>query len=366
MDLHGTFRDLACLMSAPTVQKKICLGMESTTPVPAVIHTDETRFRQIMHNLIGNAIKFTSQGRIDVRVRYQAFSGHTGRIKISVCDTGIGMDESTQLQLFRRFSRASRTNKEFAGSGLGLQISQDLAGVLGGRIRVKSRLGRGSLFRLSLPVIVTEETHWNSPTTIWPRVLHSQAAIKRLAHELEARSPSPLLQRPLDGMRVYLAEDGVDNQLLLSHLLRLAGAQVTVFDDGDDLLRSFADQSPATDASDSSAHCDLIVTDMLMPRMDGYEMVATLRDQGCELPIVALTANAMKGDAERCLLSGCDAYASKPIDRQQFIATCTRCLLAKRNSHNTGKPNSPNSETALRPASHSSDALPTREFPFEH
>ena len=358
MDFDKTLHDIAHLMSASTDRKKIYLRMETTTPVPAVVHTDETRFRQIMHNLLGNAIKFTGHGGVDVRVGYQAASEHTGRLKISVCDTGIGMDETARSQLFRRFARVSRTSKEFAGSGLGLQISQDLARVLGGRIRVKSRLGRGSLFRLNLPVIVTEETQWNSPTTIWPSGPHSRAAIQPTIETEGTPATPPDLQKPLDGMRVFLAEDGVDNQLLLSHLLRLAGAQVTVFDDGNTLLQSFADNSSAIDVPDSSAHCDLIVTDMLMPNMDGYEMVATLRDQGCELPIVALTANAMKGDAERCLLSGCDAYASKPIDRQQFIDTCTRCLLAKRNSHDTGKPNSPNSETALRPASHSNEAVP--------
>ena len=346
-DLRQFLHDTACLMSGPAARKSIDLCVETRTAVPAIVNIDETRFRQILNNLIGNAINYTRRGRVDVRVRYQADSARTGRIKISVCDTGIGMNPSQLAQLFRRFSRANRSGLEFSGTGLGLQISQELAGLLGGRIRVRSREGVGSLFRLTLPLKFAEEIRWAPPSTIWHGGGGPAPEFRRPADEIASSAPSPNPERPLDGMRIYLAEDGPDNQLILSHLLRLAGANVTVFDNGESLLRSFADTPPGTKATDPPAHCDLIVTDMLMPKMDGYEMVATLRDRGYALPIVALTANAMKGDEERCLLTGCDAYASKPIDRHQLIETCARCLAGKRVSN---RPSAGSLPVAVRPA----------------
>lgn len=331
VDLIQTARDIALSMSVPLSQKHVRLHVASVTTVPKLISTDDTRVRQILINLISNAIKFTVQGRVDVRIRFQRRSEATGRLKISVADSGVGMTQPQLAQLFQRFSRLKRDAKAFGGNGLGLHISQKLAGLLGGGIRVRSRLNRGSLFRVTLPVTTIDGAGWHPPTMICDGDPTSASGASGNG-EPTTQSLSNGPPQSLDGLRVYLAEDGPDTQLLLSHVLRLAGARVTVFDDGDALLRSMLESAPSKGPTPKFAKCDLIITDMLMPQMDGYEMVATLRDKGCDLPIVALTANAMKGEAERCLLSGCDAYATKPIDRHQLIATCMRCLADKRTS----------------------------------
>jgi signal transduction histidine kinase/DNA-binding response OmpR family regulator len=296
--------DVASLMRGRAIEKGLQFSVEYVGPIPKDIRTDPTRLRQILMNLCGNAIKFTKSGgvRIIGRLLNDA-KGDRSRMRFEVADTGIGLTPEQIAKLFRPFTQAdTSTTRQYGGTGLGLTISKRLAEMLGGDITVESTAGRGSSF------IVEIET--GSLADV-PMINPAQEA------ELIAASSLPdavvKSTASLDNLRVLLAEDGLDNQRLISFHLRKAGATVTVAGNG----RVALDQAQAAVKAGSPFH--VILMDMQMPELDGYSAASTLRAEGYSLPIVALTANAMEGDRERCLKSGCDDYATKPIDRVKLL-----------------------------------------------
>jgi signal transduction histidine kinase/ActR/RegA family two-component response regulator len=255
---------------------------------PEAIQTDGARLRQILSNLLQNALKFTPEGSISLRVTREA----PERVSFAVRDTGIGISAKDRERIFLPFGQADASHtRRFGGAGLGLSISQRLAHLLGGSLRVESELGHGSEFRLELPAA--------------PCAVETQPVPRRT----EAHRP----QRAATGLRVLLAEDGIDNQRLIRVLLRPADVDLVLVENGAQAL----DQVIA--ALESGQPFDVVLMDMQMPVMDGYEATRRLRELGYQGRVVALTAHAMSGDRARCLEAGCDDYLTKPIDRARLL-----------------------------------------------
>ncbi len=297
--------DVASLMQVRVDAKDLGLEIEFDGPIPATIRSDPVRLRQVLINLVGNAVKFTRRGTIRVVTRLIRQTGVSPKLEFEVIDTGIGMTPEQAKRLFQPFVQGdSSTTREFGGTGLGLTISKRLAEMLGGNITLSSVPDVGSTFAVSIETGPLDGV----PMLEDPSEAFSNTASER-RDDTQVKQPRITL-----GCRILLAEDGLDNQRLISMLLKKAGAEVAVTENG-----QLAYQA-ALGARDSGEPYDLILMDMQMPVMDGYSATRTLRQAGYVGPIVALTANAMAGDAEKCLEAGCDDYLAKPLDRATFLS----------------------------------------------
>jgi PAS domain S-box-containing protein len=295
-NLMALLAEVAGMMQPRAQQRGNSLAVEYAGEIPQTVHTDGARLRQALVNLVGNAVKFTEHGSVRIRASFLP-QWRPGRpaVKIEVIDTGIGIRRESLGQLFQPFTQVDdSTARKYGGSGLGLAISRQLADMLGGEVTVKSEFGRGSNFTLTVP------------TGDLQGVTILQSPDQALSEPAEMAVPST--GTSLQGVRILLAEDGFDSRQLIGIMLRNAGAQVEVAENG----RQAVDQAQA----DSF---DMILMDMNMPVMDGYEAARLLRSQGYERPILALTANAMAEDAARCLQAGCNDHLTKPIDRLRLI-----------------------------------------------
>lgn len=304
--LGAILGDVERMMLARTEAKGLRLSVACGDRAPDQVVIDPTRLRQILVNLVGNAVKFTEKGRVSLRVAGEPNAdGQSGdRLVFSVTDTGPGMSPEQIERLFRPFSQADPTvTRRFGGTGLGLTISRRLAQMMHGEVRVaRSAPGEGSCFELVVPL---------TPATGAKVMTDFDRAPSTHAPGAGPKGNTP----PLRG-RILLAEDGADNQRLIAHHLRRAGAEVDVAENGRVALEMFEREAMR------GAGYDLVLTDMQMPEMDGYTLSWTLRERGYRIAIVALTANAMSDEAQRCLEAGCDEYASKPIDREALVRVC--------------------------------------------
>ncbi len=301
--------DVIAMMQVKAYAKGVDLRLESGGKAGAAcwrVLSDPVRLKQILVNLVGNAIKFTEHGSVTVRA-WTTPDHPKPSFVVEITDSGIGMTPEQMEGLFGAFSQADASvTRRFGGSGLGLRISRSLALLMGGDIAVRSTPCRGSTFSLTLPA--------------------EPAPAPESSHRSESpRTPAPR-SRPLAGKRIFLVEDGLDNQRLIDYQLRSAGADVTLFDNGLLALQALTENASSTGSLRDPPPCDLVVTDMQMPVMDGYTLASTLRQKGWTVPIIALTAHAMSDDAARCLAAGGDAYASKPINRQALIGLCAEVL----------------------------------------
>ncbi|MHC5024915.1 MAG: CHASE domain-containing protein, partial [Planctomycetota bacterium] len=275
-------REVAALMRVRAEGKGLSLNVECGFPMPRTIRTDPVRLRQILVNLVGNAVKFTETGGVRILVHVDPPEAPEPRLRLDVLDTGIGLTDEQQSRLFQSFSQAdSSTTRRFGGSGLGLTISRRLAQILGGDITVESMSGGGSRFVVSVctgsldgvEMLDSEEEAVNTLET---------------GDATDPSAPAPAAaaaaDAPLAG-RVLLAEDGPDNQRLIGVFLRRAGLDVDIATNGQEAVEQ------AVAALERNAPYDLILMDMQMPVMDGYTATRTLRSSGYTLPIVALTAH---------------------------------------------------------------------------
>jgi signal transduction histidine kinase len=295
-------RDVVRLFRARADEKGLFLRIEAAGPIPDLVRTDPLRLRQILVNLVSNALKFTRDGGITISLGLEHAQDGRRELGIRVTDTGIGMTEAHLAQLFEPFHQGdTEVFRHFGGTGLGLAISRRLARLLDGDIRVESRPGSGSAFRLGLDV-------------------GSLSGVAMLEASVEPASGMPAAEEQRIVGRVLLAEDGVDSQRLIAMILRKAGAEVTVVDDGD---RAF-DATMA--AAAAGRPFDLVIMDMQMPRVDGHEATLRLRRANYRGPIMVLTASAVPGDRERCLSAGCDGFAAKPLDRAAFLRDVSALL----------------------------------------
>lgn len=292
------------LMRPKATAKGLELRLVCDSEVPETITTDPLRLRQVLLNLVGNAIKFTETGEVAVHLLFDARSR---RLACRVVDTGIGMSPEAceRISRFEAFTQGDASMaRRFGGTGLGLRISRALARKLGGDLTIASREGLGSTFTVTI-----------STGDVTGVALHPVGEVGTAAPLPAARARPRTDGRALAGIDILLVEDGVDNQRLIRFHLERAGARVSVAVNGREALDA---------VTGGDATPDLILMDMQMPVMDGYTATRALRTAGWRGPIVALTAHAMSGDRERCLEAGCDDYLSKPIDVPRLVASCDR------------------------------------------
>ena len=302
-DLPGILSDMLSLMRPRAVDKRLSFQLEVVGLVPRTIQTDPLRLRQVLMNLLGNAVKFTEKGYVRLRVSCQKIGGeHT--MRFDVCDSGIGIAANKLERLFLPFSQADESmTRRYGGTGLGLTISRRLANLLGGEVSVESVEGRGSIFTVRIGVGKLDGVEMIEGLT--EAILPKPTTIAKKVWTLKAR--------------ILVVEDGVDNQRLISMHLRTAGADVTIAENG----RIGVDKAVEAQADNPF---DLILMDMQMPVLDGYGAVSELRRRGFRQPIIALTAHAMADDRDKCLRVGCTDYLTKPIDKNLLLGTVAEHL----------------------------------------
>ncbi len=294
--------DVVRVLQVKAEEKSLDLSVHWKTPVPQIIYTDAARVRQALMNVVGNSIKFTPHGSVEVLGRYVP-SPDASQLVLEVRDTGIGIAPDALERIFNPFVQADNSvTRRFGGTGLGLAISRRIARGLGGDLTATSELGKGSKFTLCVDV---------GDVTGVPMIV--PAAVEKVRTPHAAGGGKHLLP-PVD---ILLVEDGETNRKLIKLMLQRAGARVTMAENGEvgcqaALQRSFA----------------VILMDMQMPVLDGYSATRRLRSAGYGMPIVALTANAMTADREKCLAAGCTDYLTKPINPDQLFETIQRVLCA--------------------------------------
>ena len=292
-------------MLRPTATRKgLVVDVEYASPVPAAIRTDAVRLRQVLINLVGNAIKFTNSGGVRLVVRLSRDDRLEPILEFDVIDTGIGMTPEQMTRLFQRFSQGDySTARQYGGSGLGLAISKRLTELLGGTLRVHSEFGRGSQFTATIPT---------GPLDDVPML--------EAPPRSEPVSREPLRAVAAAGMRILLAEDCDDSRRIIGHILTAAGFAVTYADNGqaacDAALAALRDGTPF----------DLILMDMQMPIVEGCEATRRLRSAGYNGPIIGLTAHTGSEDQQKCLDAGCNDCISKPIHRDQLLIHAAQWL----------------------------------------
>lgn len=286
--LQQTIEDVVNLFRPQAESKGLTLSLECSPDVNATVIADEVRIRQVLANLLSNAVKFTSTGGVSVtcQARTQQQACH---LSVAVADTGIGFAMTDAARLFEPFQQKdASTTRRFGGTGLGLTICRRILEAMHGTLEAEGVEGQGATFRL-------------------------QASLE-LAARGESELPAPAhSQQPLAGLRVLAAEDNGVNALIVARLLGRCGASAAIAKDGVEALAMLEDD-----------HYDVILMDCEMPRMDGFEATRRIRRRGDEkaaVPIIALTANAIQGDRERCLDAGMDRYLTKPIRRQVLVET---------------------------------------------
>jgi PAS domain S-box-containing protein len=300
-DLPVLLSEIISLMRPRAAEKGLAFGVTFQGPIPRLIQSDPFRLRQILINLLGNAVKFTESGKIEMRVMEEPSGGPNIVLRVDVIDTGIGMTPEQVERLFQPFTQGDESiTRKFGGTGLGLTISKQLATLLGGGVTVTSQAGVGSSFTLKIdagPSAGVERLHGLSESSLPKKT---------------DRGGKPEIY--LRG-RILLVEDGADNQRLLRMQLSSAGGSVVSALDGQ-MAVELATTQPF----------DLILMDMQMPVMDGYAATIELRRRGLTIPIIALTAYAMAEDRAKCLASGCNAYLSKPVDEEMLLTAVNQYL----------------------------------------
>ena len=292
--------DDACAIVAETAFTKGLELIVCVEPgVPARIRGDDVRLRQVLINLISNGIKFTDSGEVVVRVAVTS-----KRLRFEVSDTGIGIDPEHQEKLWEAFTQAdASTTRNFGGTGLGLTISRKLVEAMNGTIGVDSAPGTGSTFHFEVPLTLSDSPGARRPDSARP--FHAPGSRSRMAAG-DATRPAVA-----DGATLLVAEDNPVNQMVAQATLEKLGFAVEIAEDGERALAMSAERDYAA-----------IFMDCQMPRLDGYSATAAIREReaasGRRVPIVAMTAHALKGDRERCLAAGMDDYLTKPIDYREL------------------------------------------------
>jgi CheY-like chemotaxis protein len=287
-------------------EKQVSISCRIASEIPEWVMGDPARLKQVLVNLVGNALKFTEQGKVTISVDLQNRSDDEIALKICVADTGIGIPPEHQQAIFSAFHQADTSStRRFGGTGLGLAISSHLISLMGGQIWVESTPGVGSRFYFTILLKVAVET--------------DVAVDSALVGSLHA---------PLPPLRILLAEDNVINQKLAVRLLENHGHEVVVAHNGKEALACLEQSS-----------FDLVLMDVQMPEMDGYRATLAIRRQEQNslrhIPVIAMTAHAMKGDRERCLDAGMDGYVAKPINSAILFQTIRTVLLELNSSSAT-------------------------------
>ncbi|HEY2279927.1 MAG TPA: ATP-binding protein, partial [Streptosporangiaceae bacterium] len=359
--LDATFRPMAA-------EKGLTFEVDTAASLPGMIYSDEQRLQQVLRNLLSNAVKFTAQGGVRLRVAPAEDVTFTGPLRdepdviaFSVSDTGIGISEEKQHLIFEAFQQADgTTSRRYGGTGLGLSISKDIARLLGGQIKATSRLGHGSTFTLYLPArsmragsgtgprrmleqadpngfnggddypVAPENWHGTSRNgtsrsavsrmTGMARAAarggHGAAAAATAAGPAFAAAPDP--KDPLYGAKILIVDDDVRNVFALTSVFERCGAEVLYAENGREGI----------EALERNEDVRLVLMDIMMPELDGYATTEAIRNmpQFADLPIITVTAKAMKGDREKAIASGATDYITKPVDTGHLLAVMRNCL----------------------------------------
>lgn len=303
--IEDMLADIQAMLGLQAQAKGLQLVFSSTTPIPKMIQTDQIRVKQILVNLIGNALKFTQRGGVSIKVSAHDMGKteeRTSRLVFDIADTGIGLDPRECRRLFRAFEQinGSRTH---GGTGLGLYLARKLAQALGGDVTLlHSQKGVGSLFRADIVVTrASEETFTITSTPAAPRPLSEKAPYTEPGR--------------LDGVRVLVVDDSIDMRLLVKRILQINGAEVECAKDGiEGVTRALREDF------------DVVIMDIEMPKSDGHEAISKLRQSSYPRPVIALTAHAMSGERERCLSEGFDEYLVKPIQSHAMLSAISNCI----------------------------------------
>ncbi len=303
-DLRETIEQTCAAARVQADAKGLALELHFAEPMPRRVSGDDRRVRQILMNLLANAIKFTAKGSVSVAVAAESFEPRRARVTVAVADTGIGIEPPALDRMFEPFTQAGvSTARTYGGTGLGLTIARQLAELMGGTIRARSESGCGSTFCFEFELAVTRDS--------------GLAAVRVDS----AQIAQPLWSSP---PRVLVAEDNPVNQLVIARALERVGCKVEIVGDGEQALRALAER-----------RYDAVLMDCQMPVLDGYEATRELRDRenGAErTPVIAMTANAMKGAIDDCLEAGMDDYLSKPLRREQLNRALARWIPAQTGS----------------------------------
>jgi signal transduction histidine kinase/HAMP domain-containing protein/ActR/RegA family two-component response regulator len=355
--LDATFRPMAA-------EKGLTFEVDTAASLPEMIYSDEQRLQQVLRNLLSNAVKFTAQGGVRLRVAPAEDVTFTGSLRdepdviaFSVSDTGIGISEEKQHLIFEAFQQADgTTSRRYGGTGLGLSISKDIARLLGGQIKATSRLGHGSTFTLYLPARSTRAgSGTGSRRVLEPTAVSGPNGVSEFSGPLEARngngngsirsaanrlaSPSRSAGRPGNGMaaaagsafaaapdpkdplygaKILIVDDDVRNVFALTSVFERCGAEVLYAENGREGI----------EALERNEDVRLVLMDIMMPELDGYATTEAIRNmpQFADLPIITVTAKAMKGDREKAIASGATDYITKPVDTGHLLAVMRKCL----------------------------------------
>ncbi len=301
LSLLGLLAEIRSLMTVRATQSSLSLALDFDGQIPTEITTDPKLVRQILVNLVGNAIKFTDHGGVRVVSRCIR---EREVMEISVIDTGIGIHQKDQDRLFLPFEQLDDSmTRSVGGTGLGLAISKHLVGLLGGDLQLQSEVGKGTTFTVTLPCGNLAGAEWISPD---PKALRAKF--------IDTKTD----QLPRINGRVLGADDRPEIRVLIREFLEAAGAEVELASDGQRVLDSYQDHYSR------DVPIDAILMDLQMPVMDGLQAAAELRAAGYKGPIVALTANVMQSDRERALQAGFDDFITKPIDRPILITSMAK------------------------------------------
>ncbi len=282
--LKETMKNIISGFEFEARKKDLEIRMICPRHLPSKISTDEGKLTQILSNLISNALKFTQKGRVEVRLSEESNS----TIRFSIEDTGIGIPEEKLPLIFSKFYQMNGATGRGRGSvGLGLPIVKELVDLLGGKMEVKSKLGKGSLFCFSLPCVSSKE-----------RVVPDRDG---------SGTPSKTEERVKKGVNILIAEDDSSTYDIIRRFLE--GCTTSRAVDGEDVLKKIKEKS-----------YDMVLMDIRMPKMDGLEATRRIREKDSDLPIIAVTARTFKADEDKCLAAGCNDYIAKPIAPQKLIA----------------------------------------------
>jgi CheY-like chemotaxis protein/two-component sensor histidine kinase len=300
----AVIEEVRSLLAPQASEKGLDLETRYDSEMPALMDTDALRVRQVLVNLVGNAIKFTDHGSVLVSARCE-FESSAPELLIKVRDTGIGIPPDRVEAVFEAFHQVRGESwRRAGGTGLGLTISERLVRMLGGRISVKSTVGEGTEFTVAMPVECSSGLRFE----------HADGLTKAADQQQRSRDSIDLLIP----VNVLVAEDTRGIQFMIRRMLEDAGATVAVVENGEravtEVLKSRQNGRPF----------DMVLMDMQMPVLNGFDATARLRALGVDLPIIALTAAAMHGDREKCLKAGCDDYLSKPVDRHALLDAIAR------------------------------------------
>ena len=350
LNLLDLLRELLLSCQSLRRDKDLALIFGTQGQVPTVIMSDGLRLKQILTNLVGNAIKFTEKGEVHLTLQCKRIAAENppAFLEFHVTDTGIGIPQADQKRIFEAFAQADAgIAQKFGGTGLGLSLSRQMAQLLGGQVYLRrSEPGQGSTFVCQIPLVLpSKDQEWFEAESVTP------------IPEMTLTPSQTATPISLKGHRILLVEDSHDNQRLIAAYLHNAGATVKAVERGEEALELIQQQTSI----------DLILMDIQLPGINGYEVTRILRQRGHQIPIIVLTAQTSIGEAERCKTSGAQAYVAKPFDPQLLITTLSRFLPAALPVHEGERdevirgPNPVSTDATLTPMLRGFiDRLPTR------